>query len=63
MGFDKGHFNLLDGFARAIQEDLPAPVDDRAGARATYLSLRAIESLREGHPLPVREEDWDQYVW
>ncbi|NLO73891.1 MAG: Gfo/Idh/MocA family oxidoreductase [candidate division WS1 bacterium] len=63
IGYDKGHFNLLDSFARAILEDQPAPVDDRAGARATYLSLRAIDSIRLGHPVPVNTEDWDQYIW
>jgi predicted dehydrogenase len=62
LGVDKGHFQLLEAFATAIREDQPAPVDDRAGARATYLSLRAIESLREGHPLPVQTEDWDMYL-
>ena len=63
VGFDKGHFNLLEAFAQAIMEDTPAPVDDRAGARATYLSLRAIDSLRAGQPMPVLREDLDQYVW
>lgn len=63
LGIDKGHCHLVEAFAKAIVENQPAPVDDRAGARATYLSLRAIESLREGHPLPIQTEDWDQYIW
>ncbi|HEY3397051.1 MAG TPA: Gfo/Idh/MocA family oxidoreductase [Armatimonadota bacterium] len=59
---DKGHFNLLNSFAEAILEDGPSPVDEKAGARATYLALRAIESLRTGHPVPINKEDMDMFV-
>ena len=54
---DKGHFGLLDAFAECIIKDKPSPIDQRAGARATYLSLRAVDSIRLGHPVPVNVED------
>ncbi len=60
---DKGHFQLLEAYAKAILEDQPAPVDERAGARATYLSRRAIDSIRLGHPVPVNEEDLNMFIW
>jgi hypothetical protein len=62
VGIDKGHFNLLESFARAILDDTPSPVDARAGTRATYLALRAIESLRTGHPVPVKVEDMEMFI-
>ena len=30
--------------------------------RATYLSLRAMDSIRQGTALPVNIEDWEMYV-
>ncbi len=62
IGVDKGHFNLLESFARAILEGGPSPVDERVGTRATYLALRAIESIRTGHPVPVNREDMEMYI-
>jgi predicted dehydrogenase len=62
VGVDKGHFDLLESFVRAILDDTPSPVDERAGTRATYLALRAIESLRTGHPVPVNREDMEMYI-
>jgi len=59
---DKGHRGLLTAFADAILRDQPSPVDEMAGMRATYLSRRAIDSIRLGTPLPVNIEDWDMYV-
>ncbi|HOL67404.1 MAG TPA: hypothetical protein PKX93_08120, partial [bacterium] len=59
---DKGHFNLLTSFAEAILKDQPSPVDELAGMRATYLCLRAMDSIRLGKVLPVNLEDWDMYV-
>ena len=60
---NKGHYELLDAFVRAIISDEPSPVDEVAGAKATYFSLRAIESIRRGTPLPVNEEDYEFFVW
>ncbi|MGE5530844.1 MAG: Gfo/Idh/MocA family protein [Bacteroidota bacterium] len=59
---DKGHYQLLDGFVDALLNDKPSPVDEHAGARATYLCLRAIESIRAGMPLPVNTEVCDMFV-
>jgi len=59
---DKGHRDLLQAFANSLMHDSPAPVDEMAGMRATYLSQRAMESIRVGHPLPLNVEDWDMYV-
>ncbi|MDD3725712.1 MAG: Gfo/Idh/MocA family oxidoreductase [Candidatus Ratteibacteria bacterium] len=60
---DKGHRELLDSFAEAITKDMPSPVDEIAGMRATYLSLRAMESIRTGVILPINIEEWDMYVY
>lgn len=59
---DKGHYQLLEAFAEAIIEDKPSPIDEQAGARATYLSLRAIESIRCGAPVPVNVEEMHFFV-
>ena len=59
---DKGHQDLLDAFCDAIINDGPSPCDEVAGMQATYLSLRAIESIKLGAPLPVNIEDWEMYV-
>jgi len=59
---DKGHFNLVRAFAESILRDEPAPIDEMAGMRATYLCCRAMDSIRIGHPLPVNIEDWEMYV-
>ena len=59
---DKGHKGLLDSFADAITKNLPSPADEIVGMRATYLSLRAMESIKTGLILPVNIEEWDMYV-
>lgn len=59
---DKGHLPLLEAFAQAIEKDMPSPLDETAGMRATYLSLRAMDSIKLGTSLPVNLEDWDMYV-
>ena len=59
---DKGHLGLLEGCADSILNDTPSPVDEVAGMRATYLCLRAMESIRSGAPVPVNIEEWDMYV-
>ena len=60
---DKGHQSLLEAFADSIINDKPSPIDEVAGMRNTYLSLRAMESIRLGKPLPINIEDWDMYVY
>jgi len=59
---DKGHLSLLRAFAEAVSEDRPSPLDEVSGMRATYLSLRAIDSIRTGAAMPVNIEDWEMYV-
>ena len=59
---DKGHAQLLNAFADAIIHDRPSPLDEMAGMRATHLSLRAMESIRQGISLPVNIGDWEMYV-
>jgi predicted dehydrogenase len=59
---DKGHFDLLKAFADAVIDDRPSPLDEVAGTQATYLSQRAMDSIRLGAPLPVNIEDWEMYV-
>ena len=60
---DKGHLSLLKAFAEAIDKDRPSPLDEISGMRATYLSLRAMDSIRHGISLPVNIEDWEMYVY
>jgi len=59
---DKGHFGLLEAFADAIIMDQPSPITEQDGARATYLSLRAIQSVRTGLPVPVNVEELHFFV-
>ena len=59
---DKGHQALLKAFADAILHDKPSPLNEMDGMRATYLCLRAVESIRRGISLPVNIEDWEMYV-
>ena len=59
---DKGHFDLLEAFADAILTGGPSPISDEDGARATYLSLRAIDSIRLGAPVPINQEELHFFV-
>ncbi|MBN1446122.1 MAG: Gfo/Idh/MocA family oxidoreductase [Candidatus Omnitrophica bacterium] len=59
---DKGHRGLLNSFAEAIINNTPSPADEIAGMRATYLSLRGMDSIRTGTALPVNTEEWEMYV-
>jgi len=62
VGPDKGHLGLLEAFADAIIKNGPSPLNEIQGMRATYLCLRAMDSIRQGISLPVNIEDWDMYV-
>lgn len=62
LSSDKGHLPLLEAFVEAVVEDKPSPLDEIAGMRTTYLSLRAMDSIRAGISMPVNVEDWDMYV-
>ena len=50
---DKGHLSLLEAFADAVADDSPSPIDEMAGMHSTYLSLRAMDSIRQGISSPV----------
>lgn len=54
---DKGHYNMLDSFVKAILNDASSPCDEIAGFRSTYLAQRAIESIgfRQTLPIPVEK--------
>lgn len=56
---NKGHFEELEAYARAIRSGQRSPCDEIDGARATAMSLRAIESLEDGQkPKAIRPEDY-----
>lgn len=59
---DKGHYQLLDAFVDALINDGPAPISEVDGAKATYLSVKAIESIRRGQPVPLNIEEYDMFV-
>lgn len=63
LSTDKGHYYLLDAFVDAVLNGKQSPVDEIAGARSTYISLRSMESIRYGVPVPVNIEDYEFFVW
>ena len=59
IGFpNKGHYDHLDAFARCIRGDGASPCDALEGAKATMLTLKAIESARLGMPLRFGTEEY-----
>ena len=44
---------MLNGFVRAVKENLPSPCDELAGFRSTYLAQRAILALEMKRTLSV----------
>ena len=63
LSADKGHRGLLEAFANAIDKDEPSPLDEMSGMRATYMSQRAMDSIKLGTSLPINIEDWEMYVY
>jgi len=59
---NKGHYELLEAFVDALLNDKPSPISEVDGARATYLSIRARESIKLGKALPINEEDYNFFV-
>ena len=57
-----GYEEIFDGFIDALVNDTPTPCDELAGYRATYLAELAIQSIRQGHPLPVPVDKWDYFI-
>jgi len=56
---NKGHFDELEAYARAIRSGGASPCDEIDGARATAMALKAIESLENGQRLTlIRPEEY-----
>lgn len=59
IGFpNKGHYDHLDQFARCVRGEAPSPCDALESAKATMLTLKAIESARLGLPLRFGMEEY-----
>jgi len=59
IGFpNKGHYDHLDQFARCVRGEAPSPCDALEGAKATMMTLKAIESARLGLPLRFGPEEY-----
>ncbi|MEM7387254.1 MAG: oxidoreductase, partial [Verrucomicrobiota bacterium] len=50
---DENNFLLMDGFARAIDEDGPTPLDARGARDIAAIVQAALESGRTGKPVDV----------
>lgn len=59
---DKGHYNMLDGFADCILTDAPSPCTVLDGARATLMTLKARESVRLGLPVKICIDEYDYVI-
>lgn len=57
---DKGHRRELDLFADAILLGAPPPNGVSNALRAALISFLAVESAQTGHPLPIREADYQE---
>ncbi len=55
---DKGHARHLDLFARCVRGEGPSPCSAEEGAKATILTLKAMESCKLGRPVDVSEGEW-----
>ena len=59
IGFpNKGHYDHLDRFAHCVRGEAPSPCDALEGAKATMMTLKAIESCRLGLPLRFGTEEY-----
>ncbi|MDZ4199543.1 MAG: Gfo/Idh/MocA family oxidoreductase [Kiritimatiellia bacterium] len=56
---DKGHYEELTAYARALLDGRPSPVDEFSGSRATILALKAIESIRTGKAQEIQPQEYD----
>lgn len=56
---NKGHYNLLDGFADCIIAGAPSPCDEIAGSRATLIVCKAKESVRTGLPVKISQDEYN----
>lgn len=54
---NKGHYEELEFFRKAIAEGLPIQTDARSGAAASIIAWKAIESWEKKLPIPI------EYPW
>ncbi|MHB9130753.1 MAG: Gfo/Idh/MocA family oxidoreductase [Armatimonadota bacterium] len=57
-GPNKGHYEHLDRFANCVRGEGASPCDAMEGAKATMLTLKAVESCRLGMPLNFGTEEY-----
>ena len=58
---NKGHYKMLDRFVDCILLDAPSPCNELDGARATLVTLKAVESVRLGLPVKISQDEYDYY--
>ena len=56
LGVADAYVQELAGFARAVREDTPVPLDPWNGRQALAISVAAVESSRTGRPVSLPEE-------
>jgi len=56
---NKGHREHLESFGRHVRGDGPNPCPARDTAAVTNVTMKLVQSAREGRPLPVLPEDID----
>jgi predicted dehydrogenase len=56
---DKGHFALLDKLVDCILDGATSPCGALDGARATLVTLKAVESVRLGLPVRIGIDEYD----
>lgn len=52
-GLDKGHYNEIEMFRRAVLSGGPSPIGAVDGARAFVMGRAAVESVRTGRPVEI----------
>lgn len=55
---DKGHSHQLNRFLDCIEGRSENPCDVVSAVVVTRITMKLLESIRLGHPLPVGPEDW-----
>jgi hypothetical protein len=55
---DKGHARHLDRFLDCIEGNSENPCDVVSAVVVTRITMKLLESIRLGHPLPIGPEDW-----
>lgn len=55
---DKGHARHLDRFLDCVEGNGENPCDVTSAVTVTRVTMRLLESIRLGQPLPIGPEDW-----